>query len=113
LHGQVILGSTLVTDAGMKIELADPIRPGRWSIGIRPERIAVLGPGDVADGTLLPGTVAEALNMDSEFHYVVEGADGSMLVVEPNRTGARTRAGDRVQLRFEPQDCIAISEAPG
>ena len=110
--GQAGGSSMLITDAGTRIALAQAIDAGRWSIGVRPERmmLSVSGPG-APDSNLLAGKVVEAVNMGAEFHYVVEAADGRITVVEPNRSGVRVRVGDPIRLSFRPQDCILIGEA--
>ncbi len=103
--------ATLVTDAGTRIALASPAGPGRLSIGVRPERIIMWEKGDTAcDSNLLSGTIAEVVNMGAALHYLVDGVDGRIIVVEPNRSGVRVRAGDLVQYFFQPRDCIVMAE---
>jgi len=107
-HGR----STLITDTGTRIALADPLGAGRWSVGVRPERMAVIAPDVPGEhGNVLPGTVAETVSMGSEFHYRIEGADGPILVVETNTSGARVRSGDRVLVLFAPGDCVPLLDA--
>ena len=103
--------STLITDTGTWITLADPLSAGRWSVGVRPERMAVISSDDLTDdGNALPGTVTEAVNMGSVFHYLIEGVDGPIVVMETNRSGARLRSGDKVQVVFAPQNCICLQD---
>ena len=105
--------SCVVTETGTKLTVhhSGLTGDGTWSICIRPERIAVAGPetGDAASGkNLLPGRVVDVVNMGAEFHYIVEGAEGRVIVVEPNRAGPRVHSGDLVSLVFRADDCIVL-----
>jgi len=102
----------LITEAGTKLAIRHPAAAGgTWSICIRPERIAVAGPdttvADLGDN-LLSGRVVDVVNMGAEFHYVIEGPEGRVIVVEPNRAGPRVRSGDQVCLLFRAEDCIVL-----
>jgi len=117
-HGHVgkFLGNglaQLVTTAGtqLAIRYPDAIQGASFSACVRPERIAMGGPdasaGDPSDN-LVPGKVVDVVNMGAELHYVVEGNDGRIVVVEPNRAGPRVRNGDQVWLRIRADDCVAL-----
>jgi ABC-type Fe3+/spermidine/putrescine transport system ATPase subunit len=105
----------LTTDAGTRLTIRDPgtIASGKWSTCIRPERMAIMGPearADKSGDNLLPGQVADVLNMGAELHYIVDGAEGRLMVVEPNRDGPRVRKGERVCLLFRAEDCVVLPQ---
>ncbi|MFI4986491.1 MAG: ABC transporter ATP-binding protein [Alphaproteobacteria bacterium] len=81
-----------------------------WSACIRPERVVVTGleaAGETGDNRL-PVQVVDVVNMGAELHYIVDGADGRLMVIEPNRAGPRVRRGDRVHLTFRAEDCVVL-----
>jgi len=103
----------LVTAAGTTLAIGDPgAATGEgWSLCVRPERVPVTGPYCEAqrDGdNLLPGQVVEVVNMGAEIHTIIEGADGRIMAVEPNRAGKRARKGDRVGVLFRAEDCAVL-----
>jgi putative spermidine/putrescine transport system ATP-binding protein/putrescine transport system ATP-binding protein len=105
--------SCLVTEAGTKLAIRHPGAAAgeAWSMCIRPERILVAGPEAPAaesGSNRLPGRIVDVVNMGAEFHYIIDSAEGRMIVVEPNRAGARTRIGDRVSLCFRAEDCVVL-----
>ena len=108
----------LTTDAGTTLAIRDTGAAGgeKRSICIRPERIAVAGAeattGKSGDN-LLPGQVVDVVNMGAELHYIVNAADGRVMVVEPNRDGPRVRKGDAVNLQFRAEDCVVLSQDAG
>ncbi len=122
-HGRVSSGpgdrySRFITQAGSTLAICGTKNPadGRWSACVRPERISVVAPEARADkpgDNLLPGAVVDVVNLGSEFHYVVDGVEGRVMVVEPNRRGPRLRKGDRVSLFFHADDCVVLSQDPG
>lgn len=105
----------LTTDAGTTLAIRDPGTAGgeKRSLCIRPERIAVTG-AEAAAGksgdNVLPGQVVDVVNMGAELHYIVNAADGRIMVVEPNREGARVRKGDGVKLQFRAEDCVVLPQ---
>jgi putative spermidine/putrescine transport system ATP-binding protein/putrescine transport system ATP-binding protein len=108
----------LTTDAGTRLTICDPgtAASGKWSACIRPERMAVTGPearADKAGDNLLPGQVVDVVNMGAELQYIVEGAEGRVMVVEPNREGPRVRKGERVCLLFHAEDCLVMPQDAG
>ncbi len=119
-HGRIAGASDdgffrLTTDAGTSLAIPDPgvAGGGKWSVCIRPERMAVTGPdakiGRSGDN-LLPGKVVDVVNMGAEFQYIVDGAEGRVMVVEANREGPRLRTGDRVSLLFRAEDCVVLPQ---
>jgi putative spermidine/putrescine transport system ATP-binding protein/putrescine transport system ATP-binding protein len=106
--------SRFTTNAGtaLAIRSSDPTGGGEWSICVRPERITVTGTdsGSMAPGdNRLNGTVVDIVNMGSEFHYIIEGAEGRIMAVEPNRAGARVQKGEPVNVRFRAEDCVVLA----
>jgi len=108
----------LTTDAGTVLAIPGPgpQRSEKWSVCIRPERISVASveadanrPGD----NLLRGQVVDVVNMGAEIHYIVDGAEGRAMVVEPNREGPRVRKGDNVRLFFRAEDCVVLAQGDG
>jgi ABC-type Fe3+/spermidine/putrescine transport system ATPase subunit len=103
----------LTTDAGTRLTIRAPgtTASGKWSACVRPERVAVMGPEAKADKSgdnLLPGQVVDIINLGAEIHYIIDGAEGRLMVVEPNRDGPRVRKGDRVSLLFRAKDCVIL-----
>jgi len=103
------------TDAGTALAIPSPGTGSgeKHSICLRPERIAVTGaeagagkPGE----NLLAGQVVDVVNMGAELHYIINAADGRMMVVEPNRAGAQVRKGDSVNLQFRAEDCVVLQQ---
>ncbi|MBV9113021.1 MAG: TOBE domain-containing protein, partial [Hyphomicrobiales bacterium] len=50
----------------------------------------------------------DIINLGAEIHYIVEGSEGRVLVIEPNRDGPRLRKGDHVGLKFNADDCVVL-----
>jgi ABC-type Fe3+/spermidine/putrescine transport system ATPase subunit len=103
----------LTTKAGTRLTIRAPgtTASDKWSACVRPERVAIVGPEAKADkfsDNLLPGQVVDIINLGAEIHYIVSGAEGPLMVVEPNREGPRVRKGDRVCLLFRPEDCVVL-----
>ncbi|MBV9433504.1 MAG: TOBE domain-containing protein, partial [Hyphomicrobiales bacterium] len=63
---------------------------------------------DGRSDNLVSGNLVDIVSLGGEIHYVVEGADGRLLAVEPNRGGPRVNKGERVGLSFQPEDCVAF-----
>ena len=118
-HGRIAAASgdgvsRFTTAAGTALAIRTPgsIDGKQWSVCVRPERILVTKPqdGSVTPGdNLLTGTVIDIVNMGSEFHYIVESAEGRIMVVEPNRAGARVQKGEPVNLLFRAEDCMVLA----
>jgi ABC-type Fe3+/spermidine/putrescine transport system ATPase subunit len=103
----------LVTDAGTRLAITNPGGADgmSWSACIRPERVTVMTGPEAAGGpgeNRLPGQVVDVVNMGAELHYIVDGADGHFIVVEPNRAGPRVRRGERIHLLFRAEDCVVL-----
>jgi putative spermidine/putrescine transport system ATP-binding protein/putrescine transport system ATP-binding protein len=121
-HGKVEPSSggkfaTLITDAGGRLTI--PSAPhgaaGKCSICIRPERMSVASasagttaaPGGPTDN-LLSGEVVDIVNMGAEIHYIVQGPEGRLIAIEPNRSGSRVSKDERVSLQFRAEDCVVL-----
>ena len=103
----------LVTSAGTTLNVKNPgLAPAsEWRVCIRPERIAVQHPqikSAKPDENLLNGEVIGIVNMGAEFHYISETIEGRIIVVEPNREGARVKKGDKISLLFRAEDCVLL-----
>jgi aldose 1-epimerase len=59
------------------------------------------------------GKLADIVNMGSEFHYIIDSAEGRIMAVEPNRAGARVQKGEPVSLQFRPEDCVVLARDGG
>ncbi|MBV8183313.1 MAG: ABC transporter ATP-binding protein, partial [Hyphomicrobiales bacterium] len=104
---------TLTTEAGSTLRMRAPqkIDDGKWRACVRPERMILTRPDAKSDGrsdNLVSGNLVDIVSLGGEIHYVVEGADGRLLAVEPNRGGPRVNKGERVGLSFQPEDCVAF-----
>jgi ABC-type Fe3+/spermidine/putrescine transport system ATPase subunit len=108
----------LATAAGTVLAVRNPgpLRGEKWSVCVRPERMTVTGPDAKADrpgDNLLSGQVVDVVNMGAEIHYIVEGAEGRVMAVEPNRSGPSVRKGDRVCLIFRAEDGVVLPQDGG
>jgi ABC-type Fe3+/spermidine/putrescine transport system ATPase subunit len=108
----------LATDAGTTLAIGNPGTSDteKWSVCIRPERITVMRPEVMAgksSDNLLPGQVVDVVNLGAELHYIIDGAEGRIMVVEPNRDGPRVRKGDHVCLLFRAEDCLILPQDDG
>jgi len=118
-HGKIVEAagdgfSRFATDSGtaLAIRNSSPVDGKKWSVCIRPERVTVTrsqdGSGKPGDNQL-HGDVVDVVNMGAEFHYIVESPEGRIMVVEPNRAGARVQKGERVTLHFRAEDCVVLA----
>ena len=121
-HGRISGGPSdgsvrITTEAGTTLAIRDPSAGGgeQRSICIRPERMTVTeaqATGKSGDN-VLPGQVVDVVNMGAELHYIIDAADGRIMVVEPNRQGARVRKGDRIAVQFRAEDCVVLPQDAG
>ena len=102
----------LVTAAGSTLAIASPAADGaEVSVCVRPERMFIAGSEAATGGeagNLLPGTIADIVNLGAELHYAVDCADGRMNVVTPNRGQDRLDIGKQVAIAFQPGDCVVL-----
>jgi putative spermidine/putrescine transport system ATP-binding protein/putrescine transport system ATP-binding protein len=121
-HGKASGGaqasSRLTTDSGTSIWInhEGAIAGSSLSACVRPERILFVGPEARAEKpgeNVLTGKVIDIINLGAEIHYIVEGAEGRLLVIEPNRDGPRLRKGDHVGLKFNADDCVVLRSPEG
>ena len=70
-------------------------------------------PGPKPGENVLTGKVIDIIDLGAEIHYIVDGAEGRLLVIEPNRDGPRLRKGDRVGLKFNADDCVVLPSPEG
>ena len=86
---------------------------------VRPERIAVGPPAGDGSGqseteNLIAGEVADVAYLGADVHLFVRLESGRRVaVVEKNLGETGQRSGDRVHLRFAPDDCIVVAAEPG
>ena len=103
----------LVTGAGTTLSVKSPsLAPAKeWQVCIRPERITVQHPpirSAKPGENILEGEVIGIVNMGAEFHYISDTVEGRIIVVEPNRKGARVKKGDKISLLFHAEDCVLL-----
>jgi ABC-type Fe3+/spermidine/putrescine transport system ATPase subunit len=108
---------SLITAAGTRLTICDRGRAAGASLSlcVRPERITV-APADASarpGESLLPGQVADVVNMGAVLHYIVDGPEGRIIAVEANRGGPRVHVGDKVSLRFRAADCVVLPKEAG
>jgi ABC-type Fe3+/spermidine/putrescine transport system ATPase subunit len=119
-HGRISAASRngfceLTTDAGTVLTIpgADIAAGEKLSACVRPERIAAMG-SEAAAGksgeNRLPGEVVDVVNLGAQIHYIVDGPEGRIIVVEPNRAGPVVRKGDRISLSFRANDCVVLPQ---
>jgi putative spermidine/putrescine transport system ATP-binding protein/putrescine transport system ATP-binding protein len=102
----------VVTASGTLLTVSDPgIEDDKdVSVCVRPERLTVAtteAKRSGSDANQLPGTITDMINMGAEFHYSVDSAIGSLMVIEPNRGGTR----DKVCIGFRAEDCVVLSRS--
>jgi ABC-type Fe3+/spermidine/putrescine transport system ATPase subunit len=111
-HGRLSRGAgcRLTTDGGTVLAIPDPggAEGAGWSACIRPERVAVTGTADGSAENCLSGQVVDVVNMGAELHYIIDGAEGRVMAIEPNRGGSPVRRGDRIQMSFRAKDCVVL-----
>ena len=92
-----------VADFIGEINLID--RPGRPTLAVRPEKIAIGAPGSTLDGT-----IASASFLGGQTLYRVALADGRQMLVKETNTGERPvrSAGDRVGLTWAAGDAVEL-----
>ena len=103
----------VTTDSGTRLWInhQKAVAGSSLSVCIRPERMTFVGPETRADKSgenVLPGRIVDIINLGAEIHYIVEGSEGRVLVIEPNRDGPRLRKGDHVGLKFNADDCVVL-----
>jgi putative spermidine/putrescine transport system ATP-binding protein/putrescine transport system ATP-binding protein len=114
-HGRISRAAgacRLTTDAGTALAISDPggADGASWSACIRPERVAVTRAETAGDSreNRLSGQVVDVVNMGAELHYIIDGAEGRVMAIEPNRGGPRARRGDRIHVAFHAEDCVML-----
>jgi ABC-type Fe3+/spermidine/putrescine transport system ATPase subunit len=110
--------SQLSTANGTALTIRDTGRANaeneRWSVCIRPERMAITAPDSRSDRSgdnLLPGKVVDVVNMGAQINYVIEGVEGRIMAIEPNREGPRARKGDHVCVLFRAEDGVTLPDS--
>jgi putative spermidine/putrescine transport system ATP-binding protein/putrescine transport system ATP-binding protein len=108
----------LMTGAGTTLTIKNSgLAPSKeWRVCIRPERITVQHPPfktTKASENVLNGEVISVVNMGAEFHYISDTIEGRIIVVEPNRAGARVKKGDKIALLFHADDCVLLPADSG
>ena len=81
-----------------------------------PPEVKSAGDGSSRSGTdnLIAGEVADVAYLGADVHLFVRLESGRRVaVVEKNLGEAGQRSGDRVHLRFAPDDCIVVAAEPG
>jgi ABC-type Fe3+/spermidine/putrescine transport system ATPase subunit len=113
--------SSFETTGGVMLRVPTPTGPAvtGCEVCVRPERIAVVD-GDAADdrrgGRLnaLCGTVADVAPLGGDVHLFVRLESGQRVsVIEKNLGQALRTSGQRVTLRFRPEDCIVVPAERG
>lgn len=79
------------------------------NVGIRPERIAIVGAksdAGMAGANQFPASVISAISMGAENHYHVSCSLGTLMVVELGGRGMTFSRGDQVRIGFRAEDCV-------
>jgi spermidine/putrescine transport system ATP-binding protein len=83
-------------------------------LGIRPEKLRILGRDDRASANRLGGTVTDASFTGVATTYLVAMPWGQELTVtQPNDGSARAQLGDAVTLGWDPHQAFLVPEAAG
>jgi spermidine/putrescine transport system ATP-binding protein len=97
----------MVLQAG-ETELSGPT----LHLGIRPEKLRLLGPSDPPSANRLPGTVTDASFTGVATTYLIAMPWGQELTVtRPNDGSAPARPGEAVTLGWDPHQTFLVAEA--
>ncbi len=88
------------------------------AIGVRPEKLALLEPGQESRGNRLDGTVVDTSYLGVITQYVVEGKGGLRLLVSEQNVDRTTRSdtwrpGERVALTWKPDHGFVVGDVTG
>jgi spermidine/putrescine transport system ATP-binding protein len=88
------------------------------AIGVRPEKLSLLEPGQESKGNALEGVVVDTSYLGVITQYVVEGAGGLRLLVSEQNVDRTTRndtwrPGERVTLTWRPEHGFVVGDAVG
>lgn len=87
------------------------------AIGVRPEKLALLEPGQESRGNRLDGVVVDTSYLGVITQYVVEGDGGLRLLVSEQNVDRTTRSdtwrpGERVALTWKPDHGFVVGDSP-
>ena len=88
------------------------------AIGVRPEKLTLLEPGQESKGNTLEGTVVDTSYLGVITQYVVEGKGGLRLLVSEQNRDRTTRndtwrPGESVTLTWKPENGFVVGDAAG
>ncbi|MFM8404188.1 MAG: ABC transporter ATP-binding protein, partial [Candidatus Limnocylindrus sp.] len=88
------------------------------AIGVRPEKLTLLEPGQESKGNALEGTVVDTSYLGVITQYVVEGKGGLRLLVSEQNRDRTTRndtwrPGESVTLTWKPESSFVVGDAVG
>jgi len=88
------------------------------AIGVRPEKLTLLEPGQESKGNALEGTVVDTSYLGVITQYVVEGKSGLRLLVSEQNRDRTTRndtwrPGESVTLTWKPESSFVVGDAVG
>ena len=91
---------------------------GSGAIGVRPEKLTLLEPGQESKGNALEGTVVDTSYLGVITQYVVEGKGGLRLLVSEQNRDRTTRndtwrPGESVTLTWKPESSFVVGDAAG
>jgi len=86
------------------------------AIGVRPEKLTLLEPGQESKGNALEGTVVDTSYLGVITQYVVEGKGGLRLLVSEQNRDRTTRndtwrPGESVTLTWKPENGFVVGDA--
>ena len=86
------------------------------AIGVRPEKLTLLEPGQESKGNRLDGTVVDTSYLGVLTQYTVEGAGGLRLLVSEQNVDRTTRSdtwrpGARVALTWKPEHGFVVGDS--
>ena len=107
-----------LTGSGIALLVPAPATgAGRYEVCVRPERLVILR-GEAAsaappDGiNHLAGEVVDVAHLGPDLHLLIALANGERLAaVEKNLGQPLEQVGEKVALRFRPEDCIVVPAA--
>jgi spermidine/putrescine transport system ATP-binding protein len=86
------------------------------AIGVRPEKLMLLEPGQESKGNRLDGTVVDTSYLGVLTQYTVEGAGGLRLLVSEQNVDRTTRSdtwrpGEQVALTWKPDHGFVVGDS--
>ena len=98
-------------DSCRAVVVDPPSVGGPLEISIRPESIAIAGPG-LGEPGAIEGRIEQTAYLGSSVQYQVRSQGGALFSVVTPKTGRRFVAGDDVEVGWSPHDALVVGGRP-